>query len=242
MYDVFRVITLLLDISGYDTIISKNIHNRKIAQVNYIITRNKLPGSTNLRCKQVLCEILLVFYSSKRHVPNYFSLDTFSAEHFAWLLFVKMALVDLTKPLQDDVEIRETQLFSVVCLKNDSAIFDAKKEVKAAPDDDDDMFEDDDDLFADDDGEVSSLLFILSLAFQCYRDHSVVSCLQIAKQKSKNSAENNVKHMDKNGNRKFLLFEIFLINDVLSMSLLLRLQRNLKKSCILKQKHVEKPN
>mmetsp|Transcript_17101 Transcript_17101/g.19458 ORF Transcript_17101/g.19458 Transcript_17101/m.19458 type:complete len:177 (+) Transcript_17101:133-663(+) len=67
-----------------------------------------------------------------------------------------MAKVDLSKPLEDEVELRQTSLFSVVCLKTDPAKFDAVKAVAA--EEDDDMFDDDDDLFADDDGEAAAAL------------------------------------------------------------------------------------
>mmetsp|Transcript_3781 Transcript_3781/g.4370 ORF Transcript_3781/g.4370 Transcript_3781/m.4370 type:complete len:177 (-) Transcript_3781:160-690(-) len=67
-----------------------------------------------------------------------------------------MAVVDLSRPLEAEVELRETSLFSVICLKSDPAEFPGK--LAASEADEDDIFGDDDDLFAEDDGEAAAAL------------------------------------------------------------------------------------
>ncbi len=67
-----------------------------------------------------------------------------------------MGVTDTSAKLSEEVEIRSTELFSVVCLKSDPAKFSAKaaaKQAKAKADDDDDEF----DMFASDDDDEEAM-------------------------------------------------------------------------------------
>lgn len=69
-----------------------------------------------------------------------------------------MNFVDLSKPLTPAVELRETELFSVICVKGDGASATvAKPKAAKKAEVEDDPFGDDD-LFGDDDGEAAKAL------------------------------------------------------------------------------------